>query len=100
MDFVFVSFFLKQGSEECVLVLSFLFFLFFFFPMNSLSSSSFLDVDNDLIFRTRHLTTLMSQRDFFSVVKTGRTVVRDNSMFPSVCLSTYCITDNRSLRSL
>ena len=62
MDFVFVSLFFNSEMNRLFLFLSFLFsFLFLlFFSMISLSSSSFLDVNNVLFFRIRDLTTLMS----------------------------------------
>jgi hypothetical protein len=68
----------------------------------SLSSSSFLDIDRALFFRTNHLTNLMSHRDFLSVVKAGATNVWDNTILPSTtdpnlsCLSIWCIDVNRS----
>ena len=50
--------------------------------MNSLSSSSFLDLDRALFFGTSHLTNLMFQLHFFSAVKAGATNVRDNAILP------------------
>ncbi len=49
--------------------------------------NNFLDIDKVLFFQTSHLTNLMSQWDFFSVVKVGATNVWDNVMFPSACRS-------------